>query len=179
MDCFRSRWKAAFPFLVKIENAAFRRCVTAGETVEVEGRTVRGRPPLFAADCHAYAGGRLCAQAALSFVLQKQKNGNGVSICLRSWQRSLLSKRDSGIRHKGGKHARRIGSGFPGCCGYLHDAGRCFSNQAGYAAPRQYGKGDPRGSGRRRFAGIGADCSRFLHLPFIPYASFECRGMSV
>ena len=64
---------------MKIENAAFRRCVTAGETVEVEGRTVRGRPPLFAADCHAYAGGRLCAQAALSFVLQKQKK----------WERSV------------------------------------------------------------------------------------------
>ena len=79
MDCFRSRWKAAFPLLVKIENAAFRRCVTAGETVEVEGAD----RPTAAAICGGlpclYAGGRLCAQAALSFVLQKQKK----------WERSV------------------------------------------------------------------------------------------
>ena len=76
---FQESMEGCIPLLVKIENAAFRRCVTAGETVEVEGRTVRGRPPLFAADCHAYAGGRLCAQAALSFVRQKQKK----------WERSV------------------------------------------------------------------------------------------
>ena len=42
---FQESMEGCIPLLVKIENAAFRRCVTAGETVEVEGRTVRGRAP--------------------------------------------------------------------------------------------------------------------------------------
>ena len=96
---FQESMEGCIPLLVKIENAAFRRCVTAGETVEVEGRTVRGR------DGRRYLRRTAMPMPAAGSVLRRRcrlyckskKNGNGVSICLRSWQRSLLSKK--GFRH--------------------------------------------------------------------------------
>ena len=92
---FQESMEGCIPLLVKIENAAFRRCVTAGETVEVEGRTVRGRYLRRTAMPMPAAGSVLRRRCRL--YCKSKKNGNGVSICLRSWQRSLLSKK--GFRH--------------------------------------------------------------------------------
>lgn len=70
---FREPLEGCIPLLVKIENASFRRSVTPGDTVKIEGGTVCGRSPLYTADCRAYVDSALCAQARLSFVLQRQE----------------------------------------------------------------------------------------------------------
>ena len=92
---FQESMEGCIPLLVKIENAAFRRCVTAGETVEVEGRTV-GRRYLRRTAMPMPAAGSVLRRRCRLYCKSK-KDGNGVSICLRSWQRSLLSKK--GFRH--------------------------------------------------------------------------------